>query len=302
MSLDSGQPHPKYVIVSPVKDEEQYVEMTLKSVTSQTMLPVLWVIVDDGSKDGTTGIIHRYLASYSFIRLVSNPNAGIRQTGSAVIRAFNHGYHEIGATGYDFIVKLDCDLSFGNEYFEKLLERFLMEERLGIASGVYLEPDRIGTWKEIVMPAYHAAGACKVLRRECYEEIGGFVAAAGWDTVDEIRAMTLGWRTTHFPPLQMKHHKLEGSGIGMLRTGIMHGEIYYRTGGDKLFFALKVLQRMAARPIVLGGLALMWGYLKSVLTRKQPLVTAAESKLYQARLRGRLYAQAKAIINRNERG
>ena len=82
----------------------------------------------------------------------------------------------------------------------------------------------------------------------------------------------------------------------------MHGEIYYRTGGDKLFFALKVLQRMAARPIVLGGLALMWGYLKSVLTRKQPLVTAAESKLYQARLRGRLYAQAKAIINRNERG
>ena len=287
------------MIVSPVKDEERYVEMTLQSVVGQTLPPVLWVVVDDGSKDGTAGIVRKYAATNPFIHLVSNPHAGMRQTGSAVIRAFNHGCWEIGAAGHDFIVKLDCDLSFEKDYFERLLQRFLAEEKLGIASGVYMERDMTGAWKEIEMPSYHAAGACKVIRRQCFEQIGGFVTAAGWDTVDEIRAMARGWRTTHFPDLRMKHHKQEGSGIGLVKTGIMHGEIYYLTGGDKLFFALKVLHRMTAKPIVLGGLALMWGYVRSLLARKQPLVTAAESKLYQTRLRERMHAQAKAVIARN---
>ena len=92
------------------------------------------------------------------------------------------------------------------------------DHRLGIASGVYLEMGVDGAWKEVVMPSYHAAGACKVLRRTCFEEIEGFIVAAGWDTVDEIRAMTLGWKTRHFIDLQMKHHKFEGSGIGTIRT------------------------------------------------------------------------------------
>jgi len=299
MSITSGQTHPRYVIVSPVKDEERYVEMTLQSVVGQTVQPVLWVIVDDGSKDGTAGIVGRYTATNTFIHFVSNPHAGLRQSGSAVIRAFNHGCREISAAEYDFIVKLDCDLSFEKDYFERLLQRFVVDKELGIASGVYWEQDKTGIWKKIAMPSYHAAGACKVIRRQCFEEIGGFVTAAGWDTVDEIRAMARGWKTTHFPDLRMKHHKLEGSGIGLVRTGVMHGEIYYLTGGDKLFFALKVLHRMTAKPIILGGLALMWGYVRSLLGGRQPLVTAVESKLYRARLRERMHAQARAVITRN---
>lgn len=291
-------PSPRYIIISPVKDEERYVELTLRSVICQTLKPVLWVIVDDGSKDSTPKIIQRYLSSHPFIRLVSNPHAGIRQPGSAVVRAFQCGYETIGEIDYDFIVKLDCDLSFEQHYFEHLLERFMEDPRLGIASGVYMEVGEDGGWKEVVMPHYHAAGACKVLRKKCFEEIGGFIVAAGWDTVDEIRAISVGWKTGHFFELQMKHHKSEGSGIGTIRTSVMHGEIYYLTGGGKIFFLLKVLHRLGKKPYVVGALALAWGYMKSLWNRKAPLVTQREAMCYQNLLSERLRTQTRALLAR----
>src|SRR5688572_8733168 len=101
----------RYVIVSPVKDEQRYVEMTLRSVTAQTLPPVLWVLVDDGSTDGTVEIIERYADRHPFVKLVRHPRAGVRQPGGAVIRAFNYGCGFLADTRYDFVVKLDCDLS-----------------------------------------------------------------------------------------------------------------------------------------------------------------------------------------------
>ena len=299
MNTSSRATSPRYIIISPAKDEEAYVECTLRSVTSQSLKPALWVIVDDGSKDSTAEIVSRYIDPHPLLRLVRNPNTGIRQTGSAVIRAFNCGYESIGDTDYDFIVKLDCDLSFEPDYFAKLLGRFNGNDRLGIASGVYLEMDGRGVWKEVEMPSYHASGACKVIRRECFEQIGGFVVAAGWDTVDEIRAMTRGWETGHFRDLQMKHHKVEGSGIGAIRTSVMHGEIYYLTGGSKLFLLLKVLHRMGTKPYLVGALALFRGYLKAMWGRETPLVTKTEARCYRSLLHARLMNQVKTPLPRN---
>ena len=114
------------------------------------------------------------------------------------------------------------------------------------------------------MPAYHAFGACKVVRSRCFEEIGGFPAAAGWDTVDEIKAWDRGWRTAHFADLPVRHHKREGSGIGPVRTSRMHGEIYYVTGGDPLFLLFKVLHRLTAAPVFVSAWALAQGYAVTV--------------------------------------
>ena len=286
----------RYVIVSPVKDEERYVEFTLRSVTSQTLKPVLWVIVDDGSKDNTPEIIRRYGDSNPFIRLVCNPHAGERKLAFAEIRAFNWGCELIASADYDFIVKLDCDLGFGADYFEQLLERFRSDERLGIASGVYLEQNKLGLWNEVVMPTYHAAGASKVIRRACFEDIGGFIPAPGWDTVDEIRAMNLGWETIHFKDLRMKHYKREGSSIGAVNTSVMQGEAYYRVGGSRLFFLLKVFDRVTSKPYLVSALGLIWGYLKAMIGRKKLLVTQAEAHYYKSLLRDRLRARAKTLL------
>ena len=287
----------RYVIISPVKDEERYIEATLRSVTGQTLKPVRWIIVDDGSRDGTVDIIHRYMSRFAFIHLVRNSNRERRKTGAPVIRAFNAGLAELGPVGYDFIVKLDCDLAFEPDYFERLLHHFRTHPGLGIASGVYFEKQPNGAWLEIRMPAYHAAGACKVIRRECFEQIEGFIPSAGWDTVDEIRAMSRGWHTRHFRELPMQHLKPEGSGIGQLRTSFMHGEIFYLTGGSKIFLLLKTIRRVFQKPYLINAFSMLRGYLQAMSGRRRLLVNAREAAVYKRILVKRMRDQVKMLLD-----
>ena len=284
----------KYLVVTPVKDEERYVEHTLRSMAAQTVKPECWIIVDDGSSDRTPELLAKYAAQHNFIKIITNPRGQPRQPGSAVIRAFNRGYDEAKDVDYDCVVKLDCDLSFEPDYFEKLLMQFATNPKLGIASGVYWEAADGVNWNEIAMPSYHACGASKVIRRECWEQIVGFIPSRGWDTVDEIRAITHGWQTTHFRDLKMKHWKIEGTGIGPWKTNIMHGEIYYLTGGGIFFFLLKVLHRLKSKPVILGGVAVLWGYLRSLFSRKQRLVNAAEARCYRELLNARIFGKARS--------
>jgi biofilm PGA synthesis N-glycosyltransferase PgaC len=276
-----------YVVISPVKNEERFVEATLDSMARQTHRPLRWVIIDDGSTDSTPQIIERYVAANPFIRMVRLDTKAPRQPGGAVIRAFNHGLEHIADLQADAIIKLDCDLRFGPDYFAEIFKRMAANEKLGIVSGFYSEKQG-ERWIAIEMPSYHAAGACKVIRWKCWREIGGFIAAKGWDTVDEIRAMARGWTTTHFTDLEMQHLKPEGSGIGQVRTNVMLGEIYRLTGGGSLFFLLKLIKRLATPPFVVGSAAMLWGYLRAILQRKPLLVSSDEARHYNRLLIDRL--------------
>ena len=287
---------PKYLVISPVKDEEQHVEWTLRSMIQQEVKPLRWIIVDDGSCDRIAAIVERYAAGQDFIQLVRSCHRNPRQPGSGVIRAFQRGFELAKGLNYNFVVKLDCDLSFDPHYFDRIFKAFAADPKLGIASGVYMESTEDGEWAEVEMPSYHAAGASKVIRRQCFEEIGGFVPSRGWDTVDEIRAMARGWRTGHCRDLKMKHWKREGAGIGSLRTNLMHGEIYYLTGGSRLFLLLKVLHRMMCRPFLIGGLALLWGYVWAALGKQEPLVTADEARCYRALLHSRMAVTLRNLL------
>lgn len=276
-----------YFVISPVKDEEKNIRRTLDSMVAQTQKPLAWFVVNDGSGDKTAEIIESYARDHDFIRLIHNPREGLRETGIAEVLAFNAGLRMAKEIEADCIVKLDGDLSFEPDYFERLMREFASNNKLGIASGIYAED--IGTgWNDVLMPSYHAAGASKVVRSECFDAIGGFIAERGWDTVDEIRAMALGWETKHFKDIRMKHWKPEGSGMGMLHTCVMHGEIYRRTGGGLFFFLGKVINRLRKTPYILGGTAMAWGYLRAVVTRRELLVTKNEARHYRARLRARL--------------
>lgn len=280
---------PAYVIISPVKDEQQYIETTLQSMVAQTLKPVRWIIVDDGSGDLTPEIVERYASQHSWISLVRLPRRKTRASGSPVVRAFNAGFELAKQEHFDFVVKLDCDLRIPPTYFERLLARFEQDPRLGIASGVYIEEHNTGR-KMVPMPEYHASGASKVIRARCFEEIGGFVVARGWDTVDEIRAQTLGWRTRHFADLTFDHLRTEGSARGPLFTNRLHGEVYYMTGGSWPFFLLKVAHRMVcSKPPVLAGLMLLVGFLKPLLLGQKRLVSGAEARWYRHTLQQRIW-------------
>jgi biofilm PGA synthesis N-glycosyltransferase PgaC len=280
---------PRYLIITPVKDEERYIVQTIESVLGQTLRPYRWVIVDDDSKDRTVALIKPFCERHPWIQLIRIRRGPERRTGFTEASAFKFGYEAVRDLDFEYVVKLDGDVLFGKDYFERLLDRFEKDETLGIASGIYFEKDQ-KRWKAIPMPEYHAAGASKVIRRTCFDMIGGFLATPGWDSVDQIRAQSLGWKTCHFKEISFFHLKHEGSGMGYLRTNRMHGEIYYLTGGSKWFFLFKVIHRtLLGRPIGLGGIMMLIGFLTPMIQRKKLLVSPEEAALYRRRLNQRIF-------------
>jgi biofilm PGA synthesis N-glycosyltransferase PgaC len=287
---------PAYVVVTPVRDEQDFIGQTIATMRAQSHLPTRWVIVDDGSSDATPAILAAQTLDLPWVSVLTRLSAQ-RRLGSAEIEAFLAGVASLPSDlGWDYVAKLDADVSLEPDYFERLLEAMAADPRWGIASGVYCEQHG-GRWATVRMPAYHAAGASKTLRRRCYGEIGGFVPRKGWDTVDEIRATRAGWRTGHVESLVFRHLKPEGAAMGALATHRFHGEICYQTGADAGFVLFKALHRMAtASPRLAGGLAMLWGYAVPLARRHQRLVTPEEARTYRAMLRARLAPALRAWL------
>jgi glycosyltransferase involved in cell wall biosynthesis len=246
----------KYAIITPARDEEAHIEQTILSVVEQTIRPVQWIIVNDGSEDGTGAIIDRYAALYPWIQPLHRSNRGFRQAGGGVINAFYDGFAKLFAPDWEFIVKLDADLSFAPSYFESCFAEFATDDRLGIA-GVKLEPN----------PLFHVRGATKIYRRECWDQIGGLLRAPGWDTVDEVKANMLGWSTRTLPHLQLFHYRFTGAADGAWKDCIKNGRANYITGYHPLFMLLKCIKRVFSKPYVIGSVGLFWGFLKAYLDR-----------------------------------
>ena len=294
-SSQNGQ----YIVISPVKDEERHVETTIRAVMNQTLRPALWVIVDDGSQDKTPEIVGRYANHLQWIRVLRLDRDTQRNLGWAEIRAFAVGYELLAGEEFDFVVKLDGDVDLPPDYFAHLIAEFHKDEKLGIASGECMERRRSG-WYPSSGPPYHAVGASKMVRAQCFKDIGGFALHPGWDTVDEIRAQMRGWRTRHFDKIKFYHLRTEGSAIGSVGTGILHGEVYYWTGGGPLFLLLKFLHRsFTAKPFLLGGLAMLWGYLRLLAAREARLVSDSEARFYRQLLNRRIRQSLGRLQPRN---
>jgi glycosyltransferase involved in cell wall biosynthesis len=255
----------RYIVITPVRDEEKYLETTIKSVAAQTVCPAEWVIVDDGSSDGTPKIIENYAARYDWIRPKYRSNRGFRKSGVGVVEAFYDGFRTVQVQDWDFLVKLDGDLRFNSDYFLRLFEIFESEPMLGIGGGVIYHEVR-GRLEEEVNPRFHVRGATKVYRRACWEAIGGLQVAPGWDIVDEVKANMLGWKTESFSDLQVIHHRFTGTAESKFKDMVKGGRACYFAGYHPLFMAAKCLYRLASRPYVFGSFALAYGFLSSYVT------------------------------------
>lgn len=257
-----------YVIISPVRDEAVFIEKTLRSVTEQTVKPAEWIIVNDGSTDATETIVEPYTQQYNWIRLINRQNRGYRQRGPGVVEAFYEGFEQITCTDYDVVVKLDGDLSFEPAYFEALMEHFRADSQLGIASGqIYVHNGREWATSQALHPC--TQGPTKLYRRECFEAIGGIPRSYGWDGIDDWKARMLGWRTNSFENLKVLHYRPEGKATGMLKSRVEQGRGAYFMGYHPLFMATRALRRLVTPPFVVGGLAMLWGYISSWLSGKK---------------------------------
>lgn len=267
----------KYVIVTPVRDEEAYIEATIATVANQTILPTEWIIVNDGSTDRTGSILEQHAARFPWIHVVHRENRGFRKSGGGVVEAFYDGYHTIQSGEWDFIVKLDGDLTFREDYFEKCFEHFQRDPQLGIGGGEIYHNVSTGMKLE-ANPRFHVRGATKIYRRACWEAIGGLWPAPGWDTIDEVKANMLGWSTYSFSDLRLLHHRFTGAADGLVRDNVKHGVVCYVSGYHPLFFLASCLRRLCRKTYVISSFAMCYGFLKAYVTQMPRVDDAAMIK------------------------
>ena len=263
----------RYVLVTAAYNEERHIADTLRSVTDQRVLPHRWVIVSDGSTDRTDDIVDEWAARHPFIELVRVEKSA-EHSFSAKVRALGRGFSRLAGLEYDFIGVLDADVSFDADYFERLLEHFANEPRLGIAGG-NIEQLVDGVVVPRIKDFGSVAGAVQFMRRECFEQTGGLPALryGGEDAAMEITARMHGWQTRTFPELRVVHFGLVGAGAGgLLKARFKWGQMNCDLGYHPAFQIARAVYRAKERPYVLGSLAELAGFAVTKVQSPQPSI------------------------------
>jgi biofilm PGA synthesis N-glycosyltransferase PgaC len=271
---DERQLHKPYVLVTPARNEREFIELTIKSIISQTVKPRLWVIVSDRSDDGTDEIVSGYAKSNSFIRLVRNDKPSERNA-AAKVQAINIGISALGNTEYAYLGNLDADVSFGEAYFETLLRHFESDKKLGIIGGRIFQLDRKGNALEQNSNEESVAGAIQFFRKECFEQIGGYRSIPGGmeDGIAEITARYHGWKTRSFKGLPVLHHRELGTvGRSIFQARFNNGLTEYLVGFGFVYHVVRALLRVFEKPYLLGSILLLSGYAWGVLSRMPKVV------------------------------
>ena len=260
----------KYIIITPFKSEEKYISKLIDSVINQRLLPKLWIMVNDSSSDKSTDIIREYSKEYNWIKLFDYPGSEKRSPGGNIVKVFKYGYTKVYTEEWDFIVKLDADLSFETDYFEKISKAFAEDPRLGITGGACVDSDNMKVEKTT---KNHIRGATKAYRKDCYQDINGLSECLGWDGIDERDALMKGWHVTSAPNCHVIHHRTTGSAIGLLKSKYNAGISSYNMGYHPLYLILRVLYNLKNKPIILGSLMMFVGYFSSYLIGREKCVS-----------------------------
>jgi glycosyltransferase involved in cell wall biosynthesis len=271
-----------YVLITPARNEEEYIENTIQSVVKQTVLPMKWVIVSDGSTDRTDEIVNKYSSRYDWIDLVRMPERRDRQF-AAKVHCFNAGYERLKEISYDIIGSLDADISFERDYFEFLLSKFTEFTGLGVAGTPFVEGSKQYDYRFTNIE--HVSGACQLFRRKCFRDIGGYVPIKGggidWTAVTTARMK--GWTTRTFTEKTCFHHRTMGTGnSSTLMTWFRHGRKDYFLGGHPLWEMFRSCYQMTKRPYVIGGALLLFGYTWAFCNRVERPISKELMKFHRS--------------------
>ena len=261
---------PTYVLITPARNEAQFIELTIRSVVAQTVRPLRWVIVSDGSTDGTDEIVEKYAQQHPWIELVSRPRRADRNF-SGKVQAFRAGYERVTHLDWDVVASLDGDITFDEQYFSFLLERLAADPALGLVGTPFQEEGSpIYDYKFVSIE--HVSGACQVFRRRCFEEIGGYtpIKGGGIDYVAVLSSRMKGWKTRTFTDRVCHHHRPMGTAQNSLVAArFKTGRKDYVLGSHPLWILFRAAYQMTNKPLVIGGAALFAGYVLSWLRRAE---------------------------------
>jgi cellulose synthase/poly-beta-1,6-N-acetylglucosamine synthase-like glycosyltransferase len=262
-------PSRRYLLISPCRDEAQYLRRTLDSVAAQSVPPALWVVVDDGSTDETPDILEDHARRLPYLRVLRRADRGRRAVGPGVIEAFYAGLETVHLEDFDYLCKLDMDLDLPARYFESLIQRMESNSRLGTTSGKpwFVHPQSRALVPEVSGDEM-SVGMTKFYRVGCFKEIGGFVREVMWDGIDCHRARMLGWiaESVDLEPLRFVHLRPQGASQKGIWTGRLRaGFGQYFMGTSPLYCLAVAFYRLPTHPVLIGSVALLWGYIKSWL-------------------------------------
>ena len=280
---------PRYVLLSAAYNEERFISSTIQSVISQTVLPARWVIVSDGSTDRTDEIVRAYCERHAFMRLLrvdSTQRRGVLRK----VNALKLAYREVQDLDYEFLANLDADVSFHDRYFETLLERFQADPALGISGGL-IQEERGGEFKgRLSNNTRSVAHAAQLVRRVCYEAIGGYVALkyGGEDWCAEVNARMRGWKVKAFADLRVMHHRPTGTADRLVSHCFRQGKMDYSVGSHPAFELVKCARRVPERPVALGAMARLGGFFWSCVKREPRLVSPEFVRFLRNEQKGRL--------------
>lgn len=291
----------RLLVISPVRNERAHIERVAAAVAAQTRPPDSWVIVDDGSTDGTRAVLTDLAAKIPYLTVLDVPPsarpvpaARDRLAVAAEARAFNFALRSTLWRCFTHIAKLDGDIELPPRYFERLLAEFSRDQSLGLAGGVYADPAPARSrsrWRVIRIPLeHHVPGALKCWSQQCFEEIGGVQERLGWDTMDETYARMAGYRTRALPDLVALHHRPWGSADGTMRGRARHGQCAYAARFPLPWVALRSLKVARHRPVGLSGIAFLYGYLRAAARSAPRVEDDAFARFVRRELRGRMLA------------
>jgi glycosyltransferase involved in cell wall biosynthesis len=295
--LDQKSCLPAYVLVTPTRNEEAFVEKTIESMIHQTVLPLKWVIVDDGSTDRTPEILGRCLAQFPWMELIQMPQRRDRSF-AAKVNAFNVGYEMVKALPYAIIGNLDSDISFEKDHFEFLLQKFSEDPSLGVAGTIFKE-EGYSSERDSFEGHNHVAGGCQLFRKQCWEQIGGYIPhrAGGIDWMAVTTARMMGWKTESFREKSFFHYRRLGTSQRSVVSSLFsYGEKDYYLGGHPVWELFRVTYRAAKRPFIIGGLALGLGYCWAFLCRTPRSVSEELMAFHRKEQMAKLKAILKSFV------
>ena len=289
----------KYILITPARNEQAFIRTTLDSVVAQTILPERWVIVDDGSIDRTAEIVESYTKPYPWIELIrrrQDPDRNFASKAHSVALAFTRA----APLEFDIVGNLDADVSFEPDYMAFLMQRFSQDPKLGVAGTPFTQDGNYDSSKDSFEGENYVAGPCQLFRRECFQEIGGYVPnpAGGVDWIAAMTARMKGWRVRSFAEKRYHHHRTLGTANkGQLRALFSYGEKDYYLGGSPIWELFRVAYRMTKKPRLTGGCALLLGYCWATLRRTKRAVSPELMRFHRREQMKKLGAIIRTVLS-----
>jgi glycosyltransferase involved in cell wall biosynthesis len=262
-------------VITPVRDEADNLPRLAASLAEQTVPPRIWLVVDNGSRDGTDEVLRALARRHAWVRPLAVPGAEAAQRGAPIVRALHAAIDVLREDPPDFVVNVDADVSMDSDYFVRLLERFDRDPRLGIASGSAFELED-GEWRQRYVTGSTVWGASRAFRWACLQDVLPFEERVAWDGIDEFKANARGWRTQAFEDISFLHHRREGERDGAWRARRHQGHAAYYVGYRPWYLVLRALFNARRDP---AAIAMVAGYLGALL-RREPRSQDAEARAY----------------------